>query len=45
MFSALRQQQEKLPNHARSALDDLAVQLRAGAKEINQLEARLLAWQ
>ena len=44
MLKALHEQQDKLPVHARSALQALAAQLRALSSEVDRLEAQILAW-
>jgi len=43
-LGALQEEQDRLPVHARSALQGIAAQLRALGSEIDRLEARILAW-
>jgi transposase len=43
-LKALHEEQERLPDHARSALHGIAAQLRALTSEIERLEAQILAW-
>ena len=43
-LKALHEEQDKLPDHARSALHGIAAQLRSLASEIDRLEAQILAW-
>lgn len=43
-LKALHEEHDRLPAHARSALNGIAAQLRALASEIDRLEAQILDW-